>query len=328
MYRSRRRLLGPIVAPSLLGLILLAAASVAAKPSVEPIAIEMPLQQVSEHVYYVQGQAGIATDNKGFISNAAAIVTDEGVVLVDALGSPSLAARFREELRTVTEQPIKAVIVTHYHADHIYGLQVFEDMGAEIIAPGGFQDYLDSPAADERLAERRVSLAPWVNEETRLVRPDRVIVEQTEMTVGEVTLEIRYLGPAHSDGDLAVLVHPDQVLISGDILFEGRVPFTGSADTGHWLEVLERLDQVGLEALIPGHGPAASEPAEAVTNTLEYLKYTRAVMAEAVDEMVPFAEAYEAADWSRFEQLPAFEATHRRNAYGIYLSLERELFLE
>jgi glyoxylase-like metal-dependent hydrolase (beta-lactamase superfamily II) len=295
---------------------------------VAPIDIDMPLRKVSEHVYYVQGAPGIATDNKGFISNAAAIVTDDGIAVVDSLGSPSLAQRFIEELRTVSDAPIKTVIVTHYHADHIYGLQVFEDLGARIIAPGGFQDYLDSPAAEERLEERRFSLDPWVNEDTRLVRPDVVIIEQTELTLGDVTLDIRYLGPAHSDGDLAVLVRPDNVLISGDIIFEGRVPFTGSADTGHWLAVLESLDDTAIEALIPGHGPAAREPAEAVSRTLEYLKYTREQMAAAVDEMVPFAEAYEATDWSRFQKLPAFDAAHRRNAYGIYLSLEQEMLGE
>lgn len=291
----------------------------------QPIDIEMSLKQVSEHVYYVMGMAGMATENKGFISNAAAILTDEGVVVVDSLGSPSLGQRFLDEIREQTDQPIKAVIVTHYHADHIYGLQVFDDLGVEVIAPGGFQDYLDSPAAEERLEERRLSLAPYVNDDTRLVRPDRVIVEDTEMRLGDVTLEIRYLGPAHSDGDLAVLVQPDQVLISGDLIFEGRVPFTGSADTRRWLEALQDLDAIGIEALIPGHGPAARKPAEAVSSTLEYLSYTREVMAEAVEEMTPFAEAYEAADWSRFERLPAFAATHRRNAYGIYLSLEQEM---
>lgn len=318
LVRSRT-LAGSIVA----GVMLLALHVVFARPV--PIEIEMPLQRVSEHVYYVQGAAGIATDNMGFISNAAAIVTDDGVIVVDALGSPSLAQQFLDALREVTEQPIKAVIVTHYHADHIYGLQVFEDLGAEIIAPGGYQDYLDAPVAAERLEERRLSLSPWVNEDTRLVRPDRVIVEQTEISLGDVTIDIRFLGSAHSDGDLAVLVRPDQVLISGDIIFEGRIPFTGSADTAHWLEVLETLDKAGVEALIPGHGPAAQEPAAAVANTLEYLRYTRARMADAVDEMTPFAEAYDAADWSRFEDLPAFSATHRRNAYGIYLSLEREM---
>lgn len=298
----------------------------AAEPA--PIDIDMPLHKVSEHVYYVRGVPGIATDNKGFISNAAAIVTDDGIAVVDALGSPSLAKRFIEEIRKVSDAPIKTVLVTHYHADHIYGLQVFQDLGARIIAPGGFQDYLDSPAADERLEERRLSLDPWVNEDTRLVRPDVVIVEQTEIGLGDVTLDIRYLGPAHSDGDLAVLVQPDNVLISGDIIFEGRVPFTGSADTKHWLAVLESLDDTGIEALIPGHGPAASEPAAAVSRTLDYLKYTREQMAAAVDEMIPFAEAYEAADWSRFQKLPAFDAAHRRNAYGIYLSLEQEMLGE
>ncbi|MEA3640887.1 MAG: MBL fold metallo-hydrolase [Lamprobacter sp.] len=309
---------------SILSLLLLPMAVLATAEPV-PIDIEMSLKRVSEHVYYAQGMPGMATDNKGFISNAAAILTDQGVIVVDALGSPSLGQRFLEEIRGLTDQPIKAVIVTHYHADHIYGLQVFEDLGAEIIAPGGFQDYLDAPTAEERLEERRFSLSPWVNEDTRLVRPDRVIVEQTELRLGDVTLEIRYLGPAHSDGDLAVLVRPDQVLISGDLIFEGRIPFTGSADTRRWLEALERLDNAGLQALIPGHGPAAREPAAAVSSTLDYLRYTREVMSDAVDQMTPFAEAYEAADWSRFEKLPAFAATHRRNAYGIYLSLEQEM---
>jgi glyoxylase-like metal-dependent hydrolase (beta-lactamase superfamily II) len=318
----------PRIRPSLFCWPLLAVLGTGTAAEPVPIDIDMPLRKVSEHVYYVAGAPGTATENKGFISNAAAIVTKDGIAIVDALGSPSLAQRFLDELRKVSAAPITTVIVTHYHADHIYGLQVFEDQGAEIIAPDGVQEYLDSPNAEERLEERRLSLDPWVNDDTRLVRPDRIIDAATELTLGEVTIDIRYLGPAHSDGDLAVLVRPDNVLISGDIIFEGRVPFTGSADTGRWLEVLESLDQTGVEALIPGHGPAARKPAEAVARTLDYLKYTREQMAAAVEEMTPFADAYDAADWSRFEQLPAFDAAHRRNAYGIYLSLEQEMLDE
>ncbi|MCF7992756.1 MAG: MBL fold metallo-hydrolase [Thiohalocapsa sp.] len=312
----------------MLSLFMLVAPPAGAATQYPPVDVDMTLRQVSDHVFYVQGKPGIATDNKGFISNAAAVITDEGVIAIDSLGSPSLAQRFIEEIRKQTDQPIKAVIVTHYHADHIYGLQAFKDLGAEVIAPGGFQDYLDSPNAEERLEERRLSLAPWVNDETRLIRPDRVIVEQTELTLGDVTLELRYLGPAHSDGDLAVLVRPDQVLVSGDLIFEGRIPFTGSADTARWLAALESLDNAGVTALIPGHGPAARNPAEAVGATLDYLRYTREQMAAAVEEMTPFAEAYDAVDWSRFEKVPAFAATHRRNAYGIYLSLEQELLAD
>jgi glyoxylase-like metal-dependent hydrolase (beta-lactamase superfamily II) len=148
------------------------------------------------------------------------------------------------------------------------------------------------------------------------------------IALDDLQLRIQLLGAAHSDADLSVLVQPDRVLISGDIIFEGRIPFTGGADTRHWLEVLESLDNTGIEALIPGHGPAAGDPAGAVRMTLDYLRYTREQMAEAVDEMQPFAEAYEQVDWGRYENLPAFEATHRRNAYGVYLSLEREMLAE
>ena len=287
-----------------------------------PAPVEMELKKLSDHVYYVQGKAGTAVDNAGFISNAAAIITDAGIVVVDALGSPSLAWKFRQLLQKVTDKPVVKVIATHYHADHIYGLQLFKEEGAEIIGPAGYSEYVDAPIARQRLAERRQSLAPWVNEKTRIVEPDVVVDRNITLKMDDVTLEIVYLGAAHSDGDLAVLVKDDRVLISGDIIFEGRAPFTGNADTAHWLAVLENLDKTGLKALLPGHGPAADDPAEAVKLTLNYLRTVRDAMQRGVDEMLSFDEAYEQADWSEFEQLPAFDATHRRNAYGVYLSLE------
>lgn len=286
--------------------------------------VEMTLQKVSDHVYYVQGKAGIATDNEGFISNAAAIITDEGVVVVDALGSPSLAVLFLEKLKAVTDKPVIKVIVTHYHADHIYGLQVFKEQGAEVIAAAGYLDYADAEIGSSRLEERRESLEPFVNDDTYIVKADHIIDKNTKLTVGDVNLDIHFLGTAHSTGDLSVLVENDAVLISGDIIFEGRVPFTGGADTAHWLEVLEKLDKSNLKALIPGHGPAADNPAETIKLTLNYLKTVRTAMQEAVDNLMSFEEAYDQADWSEFEGLPAFDATHRRNVYGVFLSLEAD----
>jgi len=288
--------------------------------------VEMVLKKVSEHVYYVQGAAGIATDNEGFISNAAAVVTDDGVIIIDALGSPSLAEKFLALLREVTDKPISKVIVTHYHADHIYGLQRFKDLGAEVIGPVGSQDYLDSPVAEERLEERRFSLSPWVNDETRLVRPDRVITADEEFSFGGLDFAIHLHGPAHSDGDLSLLVKNDAVLITGDIIFEGRIPFTGGADTAHWLKILNNLDTIDLKALIPGHGPVARDPNGAIQLTLRYLSHVRSVMNAAVEDMLPFDEAFTEADWGEFANLPAFNAAHRRNAYGVYLSLEAAQF--
>ena len=288
--------------------------------------VEMELQKVSKHVYYVQGATGIATDNQGFISNATVIISKKGITIIDGLGSPSLAEQLLSEIRKVSELPIIRVITTHYHADHIYGLQVFEDMGAEIYAPFGVDEYLNSQGAADRLEERRFSLEPWVNESTRLVNPDVLIKESFSINDGDIRLTINYLGKAHSDADLTILIEPDQVFITGDVIFEGRIPFVGDSDSKAWLDTLDEMaGKKGVKALVPGHGGLATDPLEAIKLTRDYLAYLRLHLGEGVEEMMSFDELYSSIDWSPFEKLPAFDVGNRINAYQVYLALEKEL---
>ena len=295
------------------------------KTNYPPTGVEMALKQVSEHVYYVQGQAGVATDNEGFISNAGFIVTDEGVVVFDALGTPSLADLFLKKIRSVTDKPILKMIVSHYHADHIYGLQVFKEQGAQIIAPKGVMEYLASPSAAERIEERRFSLEPWVNEKTYLVEPDVILDKRMSFKHGGIEFTVDVLGSAHSEGDLTLYIENDRVLFSGDIIFEGRVPYLGDANTKKWLATLTQMEVGTITALIPGHGPAAKNPNQAISATRKYLAKIRQVMGDAVENLEDFAETYDKTDWSEFEKLPAFEAANRRNAYQVFLSMEEEL---
>lgn len=293
-----------------------------------PSGVEMTLIQVAEHSYYVGGKAGTAIDNEGFISNAGVVITDQGVVVIDALGSPSLAQLLMQRIREITDKPVVKVIVTHYHADHVFGLQYFKEQGAEIIAPSGAEEYLNSPVAQERLEERRFSLEPWVNDETRLVWPDRYVDSGMELDVGGIKFQLTVIGDAHSDADMTVYVENDKVLYSGDVIFEGRVPFLGSANTRLWLKVLDEMNSSELVALVPGHGPYQGAPVKAVGMTHRYLAYLRETMGAAVDELMPFDEVYSATDWSEFEKLPAFDGAHRRNAYQVFLSMEKELLGE
>ncbi len=304
--------------------ILFASLTIAGESVYPPVSVPMTLQQVSPHVYFVQGQAGVATDNEGFISNAGVVVTDEGVVVIDSLGTPSLGNTLLGRIRTISDKPVVRVIVTHYHADHIYGLQVFEEQGAEIWAPAGAEKYLRSPNAADRLDERRMSLDPWVNDATHLVEPDYYVENQQVFTLGGVSFTVSPVGAAHSDGDLTVYVEPDRVLFSGDIIFEGRVPFMGDANSKHWLDVLQRMENQQLAALVPGHGAAASDPNQPISSMRRYLDYLRSTMGTAVENFVPFDEAYANADWSAFESIPAFAEANRRNAYQVYLSVEAE----
>jgi glyoxylase-like metal-dependent hydrolase (beta-lactamase superfamily II) len=233
-----------------------------------------------------------------------------------------------QQIRKVSDKPVVKVIVTHYHADHVFGLQYFKEQGAEIIAPSGAEEYLHSPAAEERLEERRFSLEPWVNEETHLVWPDRYVDAALDLKVGGVTFRMTVIGDAHSDADMTVYVTDDKVLYSGDVIFEGRVPFLGSANTKLWLNVLDEMNSADLAALVSGHGAYQKAPVRAVGLTHRYLSYLRETMETAVEELIPFDEVYSETDWSEFETLPAFEAAHRRNAYQVYLSMEKELLEE
>ncbi len=288
-----------------------------------PVDVDMELKQVGDHSWYVQGKAGIATDNAGFISNAGVIITDEGVVIVDALGSPSLAYKLVGKIKKITDKPIVKVVVTHYHADHIYGLQVFKELGAEIIAPDGVYEYIDSEGASSRLEERRFSLDPWVNDQTVIVTPDKIIDKSESFTLGGINFTISFIGKAHSDGDLTLYVENDRVLFTGDLIFEGRIPFLGSSDTKHWLATLEKMESQTPHAIVPGHGPWAKDP-KAITLTRKYLAFMREKMGAAVEDLIDFDEAYNAIDWSDYEKLPAFEAANRKNAFQVYLSMEAE----
>lgn len=288
------------------------------------IPVDMTPIQVSQHTYYVRGGAGVATDNYGFVSNSAFVVTSEGVIVFDTLGTPPLGAKLLAAIRSVTDKPIKRIYISHYHADHMYGLQAFDETGAEVVTSDGAKRYLEGEVAQRRLAERRVSLSPWVDTNTRVVEPDRYVQGEERFTLGDVTMRVVNVGSAHSEGDMVLFVEDDGVLFSGDIVFQGRIPFLGTSSSDDWLEVLSEMEQTDAKAIVPGHGKAAKDPEKIVALTKSYLTFVRDSMQQAVDDWIPFDQAYEEVDWGDFIEYPAFAAANRRNAYGIYLSLEQE----
>lgn len=308
----------PVFSFLLLLLYLVAATNASAEISVKPV-------KVSAHAYYVQGEAGLASSaNEGFMSNAGFVVTDEGVVVFDTLGTAVLGQKLVEAVKKVTNKPIKRVIVSHYHADHIYGLQVFQDLGAEIWAHKSGQDYLASETATRLMRERRETLFPWVDDKSRLVAADKWLEGDTDFKMGGLHFELRHVGPAHAADDMVMVLKEDGVLFTGDLIFIGRVPYVGDADSRSWLVAIDELIAFKPKYLITGHGAASSTPVKDLELTRDYLRYLRKVMGKAVEEFVPFAEAYDKADWSQFSSLPAFKEGNRENAYNTYLLMERE----
>jgi len=281
-------------------------------------------QEVAPGVWMVQGVSALGSSaNRNFISNAAFVVTPAGVVVIDALGSPALAEELIQAIGRVTSQPIRHLIVTHYHADHIYGLQAFKAVGATITAHRSGQAYLHSDTAALRLQASREELAPWIDDKTRLVAADRWIDGPAQFTLGGVDFVLQPVGPAHTPEDLVVFLPQGRVLFAGDIVFRGRIPFVGQADSGRWIEALDRLIGFDARLIVPGHGPTSTNAQSDLKLTRDYLQHLRQTMGEAARNLEPFEEAYARADWSRYEHLPLFKAANRINAYNTYLLMEQ-----
>ena len=301
------------------------ATGVAAAPAGDGPTIALDPERVSERAWYFRGESGMASAaNRGFMSNAGFVVTRDGVVVFDALGTPALGRGMVDAIRKVTDAPIRRVVVSHYHADHVYGLAALKAAGAEVWAHRRALDYFTSGSAAERLAQRRADLFPWVDETTELVKPDVLLDGDTAFRLGGTTFRIIDTGGAHAPDDLMMLVEDERTLFAGDLLFAGRIPFVGNADSRHWLAAIEKMIPLAPTVVVPGHGPASRDVARDLATTRDYLAYLRASMGRAARELEPFESAYAATDWSRFKALPAFEPANRINAWGTYLRMEQE----
>ena len=324
-------------------LVLAQTAAMAAKPVPTPhgtVSLPFELHKVpDEPVYYVIGLSGVPdAANEGHTSNAGFVVTDGGVVVFDVLGTPALGYRLLQRIREVTDQPINRIVVSHYHADHIYGLQAFKDHPGNppVWAQRLSLNYAGGTAATQgedaqrRLEQRREALFPWVDENTRIVPPDHTFDDNADFEVGGVHFVLKHLGPAHAPGDSIMLVKEYGVLFSGDVIYKGRVPFLDSPETDidRWLQGLDYLSSLQPQPryVIPGHGRPSANLQQAIALTRNYIAYVRNAMRSAVANFVPFDEAYEATDWAAYEDLPAFDASNRGNAYRIYLEMEAESF--
>jgi glyoxylase-like metal-dependent hydrolase (beta-lactamase superfamily II) len=300
----------------------LAALHAQAQAPAEP---PMSARQLSASAWAVEGVSALGSPaNQNFISNAGFVVTQDGVVVIDALGSPALARRLLAEIRKHTNKPVTHVILTHYHADHIYGLQALKAAGAKVIAHQAAREYINSDNARLRLEASRKELAPWIDQDTQLVAADEWLDGERELVLGGVRLRIKPVGPSHTPEDLVIYLPQEKVLFAGDLVFRSRIPYVGQADSRQWIKALDALLSFDATVILPGHGPVSTDARKDMELTRDYLVHLRAVMGQAAKNLEPFDDAYKAADWSRFEHLPLFRAANRMNAYNTYLLMERE----
>jgi len=156
----------------------------------------------------------------------------------------------------------------------------------------------------------------------RLIPADRWLDGEASFQLGGLSFRVFPVGPAHTPEDLAMVVEEENVLFVGDLMFAGRIPFVGDADSRAWIAAIDRVVKYNPRILIGGHGDLSRNAAADLRLTRDYLVYLREKMGAAADELEDFETAYARTDWSRFASLPAFEAANRRNAYNTYIRMQ------
>jgi glyoxylase-like metal-dependent hydrolase (beta-lactamase superfamily II) len=117
-------------------------------------------------------------------------------------------------------------------------------------------------------------------------------------------------------------VEEENVLFVGDLMFAGRLPFVGDADSKSWISAIDRIIKFNPKIMVGGHGGVSTNASADLQLTRDYLVYLRQKMGAAADELEDFEVAYKKTDWSRFSHLPAFNEANRRNAYNTYIRIQ------
>jgi len=285
-------------------------------------AFSLALEKVSEKVYMVKGGYGLPSrENRGLISNAYAILTREGWIVIDTLSTPQLAREFIEEMKKIRNAPILYVIVTHYHMDHWFGIAPFKEEGAKFIAHRNLRKFYEEGFADEVLSTVRETFG--VFEDVKLIPPDLVVESRVRLRVGSEVLEIIPMTPAHTNTDLVVKI--GDLLFVGDLVSYKRIPFLGdrNASTRRWLGVLRKLEAMRPGRIFMGHGDPAD--IRAIEWTASYITYVRENVRLLKERGLFVDEIKEALRDSPFKDSRMYEVFHMRNVYSVFNELDTEL---
>lgn len=210
------------------------------------------------------------------VANAGFVVGDDGVAVIDTLGTAEAAPQLLTAIRTLTNLPIRFVINTHYHLDHVAGNRVFADAGAIVMAQRNVRDWVHT----ETIRTFGPNITPDLKALTdAVVAPMMVYDKDADVYLGSRQIQIRSF-PGHTGGDSIVLIPDAEVAFAGDLLAHDVLPSLGDASTNQWIDTLDMLLADKPDHIfVPGHGHPGK--ADDVAAFREYLKTLRALVAEA-----------------------------------------------
>ena len=280
------------------------------------------LEEIAPGVYAHQGETALMTrENFGAIANLGAIVGDESVAVVDTGGSLVEGRAFLAALREKTQKPIRYVINTHAHPDHVFGNGAFAGPGVTFVGHKNLPRAL-AARGEHYLSAFRATMGDALDGVT-IIAPTLTVAESLTLDLGGREIELTAWRTAHSEADLTVLDKKTGTLFAGDLLFLQHVPVVDGSLLG-FLDVADRLAAIRAERVVPGHGPMVAPWPKALDDERAYLTRLTADLRAAIrkGESVK-AAASEAAAGER-DKWRLFEDYNARNATAGFAELEWE----
>ena len=283
----------------------------------------LELVEVAPGLHVFRGAHAEATAaNLGAIANITVVIGADAVAVIDSGGSFAWGRRLRRAIAGLTPLPIRYLINSHVHPDHIFGNGAFTADAPEIWA------HAKLPAA---LAARGAFYLDRVKEAlgdesaagTRIVAPTHTVAQSQQLDLGGRILHLQAHPTAHTDNDLSVFDESTGTLIAGDLLFMERLPIIDGSLNG-WLAVLDQLRQMSANRVVPGHGPAAAPWPAALEPQARYLRTLQFDLRALIAAGVPMEKAVETAAQAERGEWRLFDDYNARNVVTAYAELEWE----
>ncbi len=249
------------------------------------------LTKIADNVYAYVDIKGSSPQNS-FGANAGIIIGKDGIVVIDTLISAKEAQRFINDIRKISDKPIKYVVNTHYHLDHAFGNAEFEKRGAIIISHVNDDQNLRKNGEAALKGAKEFGLTENDMEGTVLAYPALTFNDRMNLDMGDQKIELIYTGNAHTNGSIIVYLPDKKILFAGDILFTNYHPFIAEGEIKSWLKVLDYIMTMDAVTIIPGHGSISNK--KDVTDMKNYLiafdKNAKRLAAKSKDIEYVFSE--------------------------------------
>lgn len=282
----------------------------------------LAVNEVATGVFMHQGRIALmSSENDGAVANIGFVIGDQAVAVIDTGGSVREGRQLLASIRAHTDKPIRYVINTHGHPDHMFGNAAFVAGGTEFVGHVRLPQALNTRGQYYLDAFRR-SMGDALIDDVRIVPPTRLVDGELTLDLGGRTLIVKAWPTAHSDSDVTVFDPATKTLFAGDLVFLRHIPvLDGSIQA--WLKLLDDLAAVPAERVVPGHGPVSDWP-QALAGERRYLETLASDVRKDVIDGKPIAEATKRAAEAERGKWELFDDYNTRNATAAYSQFEWE----